>query len=252
MLPSTIVPPTETGIGALPITIADGATILWQPTFRDLYVNPTDITAVIDPTPQRTATTCFFRGIKETIEISTSDGTPWTWRRIMFSYKGLLIGDAYRDYASRQVEVGTGTNFFYYQRPNTSLPDTMASALYRVIFKGLGLNTDSLTPVDWINRMTAPIDTTRINVLYDKTANIRSGNESGTQFNTQRWHPINKNIVYNDLETGGTIQSSPNSTEGRPGIGDIYIVDMMSGSALGDDTGLMYFNPSSTVYWHEK
>ena len=107
MLPSTAVPPTEAAIGSLPILTAATYTLLWEPTWRNLYtpqsLQPTN------PTSQRTSSTCFFVGVKDKIEISTTNGQAWQWRRIVFTAKGLLpIAGAYRDYTAREVEVSSG------------------------------------------------------------------------------------------------------------------------------------------------
>jgi len=250
MLPSTAVPPTETAIGALPIDVGSQYTLLWEPTWRQLYTPHQGRPS--NPPAARTNTTTFFVGIKEKIQISTTNGQPWQWRRILFTAKGLLpIDGPYRDYTSRAVELSNES--IVMQRSNTPLPDAMASDLYRYLFRGLGTNTDGQLPRDWINRITAPVDTTRVNVMYDKVVNIRSGNVHGVDFNAKRYHPIGRNVVYGDTEDGGELQSVPVSTNNKPGVGDIYICDMISGSGVNDTTtGSLYFNPETTVYWHEK
>lgn len=249
MLGSTAVPPTEIAIGALPIDVGSQYTLLWEPYYRHLYEQP--LSSSNKPPAARQSTTCFAVGVKETIEISTTDGNPWQWRRIVFAAKGVIIPGAYRDYTTRTVELADES--LLYQRANTPLPDAMASDLYRFLFRGLGTNTDSLLPRDWINRMTAKIDTTRVSVLYDKLVNVRSGNASGVNFNANRYHPIGKNIVYADEENGSKLIGSPVSTQGKPGIGDIYILDLIDGSGVqAVTTGNFYFNPTTTVYWHEK
>lgn len=250
MIPSTSVPPTEENFGSLPISATEPYALLWQPTHRNRYTpinnNPTNSSAA------RNSTTCFFVGIKESIDLSTTNGQAWLWRRIVFTYKGLLIpATNYRDYATREVELSDESKLL--QRPNTSLPAPLTSDLYEKIFRGRGSNTNGLIPKDWINNITAPIDTTQITPLYDKTMSIRSGNNLGCNFTVKRWHPIRKNIVYDDEEDGTEVIGSPNSTQGKPGCGDVYILDLISGNGVDDvTTGSFYFNPVSTVYWHER
>lgn len=251
MLPSTSVPPTESSIGALPIDVDQQQyTILWEPTYRPLYTpHPNKPSS---PPSSRTSTTCFIVGIRENIQLATTNGQPWQWRRIIFTAKGLLpITGAYRDYTARTVELSNES--IVMQRSNSPLTLQMTSDLYRYLFRGVGTNADGDLPRDWINRMTAPIDTTRVSVMYDRTTHVRSGNEQGVNKNVRRYHPIMKNVVYADQEDGGDLIGGTTSTRSKPGLGDIYICDMISGAGTNDvTTGSFYFNPETTVYWHEK
>jgi hypothetical protein len=106
---------------------------------------------------------------------------------------------------------------------------------------------------DWNNFFTAPLDPTRISVQYDKTISIQSGNQAGRNVVYNRWHPMNKNLVYDDDENGQETEPSGNSTRGKPGMGDYYVIDMFtSGTPISTETSGMSFSPEATLYWHEK
>lgn len=249
LLPSTAVPPTESAIGSTPIGVGDYYTLLWEPTARDRYNQTPDLAT--NPSNARTASSCFFVGVKEKIQISTTNGQSWNWRRIIFTAKGPIIPGNYRDYTTREITLSNSST--YYQRANSPLPAQMASDLYRYLFRGLGTNNDGQTPRDWINRFTAPVDTKRVNLLYDKTVRVSSGNDEGVEKNYARWHPVKKSIVYGDVEEGGEILGSRYSTNSRLGMGDLYFLDIIDGNGVSDTTtGSLYFNPETTCYWHEK
>ena len=57
--------------------------------------------------------------------------------------------------------------------------------------------------VDWADVNSAKVDTRRIDLHYDKTITINSGNSSGVFRTYRRWHPMNKNLVYDDDQDGG-------------------------------------------------
>jgi len=249
LLPSTAVPATEAGIGSLPIGVGDDYTLLWEPTARERYTPTEDFPTA--PANARSASTCFFVGVKEKIQVNTTNGQNWTWRRVIFTAKGPIIDGNYRDYTERSVDLSNGTT--YYQRANSPLPTQMASDLHRLVFRGLGTNADGQIPRDWLNRFTAPVDTRRINLLYDKTVRISSGNGEGVEKYFTRWHPVRKNMVYDEREEGGEELNSSHSTRSKPGMGDLYIMDIIDGNGVGDTTtGSIYFNPQTTVYWHER
>lgn len=105
---------------------------------------------------------------------------------------------------------------------------------------------------DWSDPLIAPLDTRQIDVKFDKTWTIRSGNEKGTVAERKLWHPMNKNLVYADDEDGKGELTDYFSVTDKQGMGDYYIYDMFipgAGSSSGD-----YINitPSSTLFWHEK
>nr|QVW56457.1 MAG: capsid protein [Gemycircularvirus] len=224
---------------------------IWCATARDFTASSAGPRGSVQDIATRTSTTCYVRGVSERIEIQTSSGAPWQWRRICFKYRGQLFGSAQvpsqsGNYATH-VETSNG-----YQRLVLSFTDasatsnTVENSLTNLIFRG--------TPGtgDWYDYMTAPLDPTRIDVAYDKFTTISSGNTSGKVFRKKIWHSMNKNLVYDDDESGGTETSYPYSMHGKQGMGDYYIVDFFRAGIGATATDQLSFNPQSTLYWHEK
>nr|UBJ26132.1 capsid protein [Red panda feces-associated gemycircularvirus] len=223
---------------------------IWCPTARDFTSSTSGAKGNISDIATRTASTCYMRGIAERIEVQTSTGIPWQWRRICFRYRGNLYGaNGNSQSGAYQTHLETTNGF---QRVSVQFTDTTATgntienSLTNLIFRG--------TPGsgDWFDYMNAPLDPTRIDIAYDKQTVISSGNASGKIFRKKLWHPMNKNLVYDDDEQGGTEASTYYSMHGKQGMGDYYIVDFFKagiGAAQGDQ---LSFEPQSTLYWHEK
>jgi len=191
----------------------------------------------------RTATTCYLRGLKEKIAITTNDGCPWFWRRILVSTKNINY---------RNSTTGAGNAFspyFYgssgYQR---MINQPVVGGFYD---DGLWKGTQG---ADWNDFVTAPVDGRRNRILYDKTMTIAPGSSQGTTRNYNRWHNINKSIVYDDDENGGGENATPWSVTDNRGIGDVYVIDIFQ-SGAGRQSGnasQLYFRPEATLYWHER
>ncbi|UDN67469.1 capsid protein [robinz virus RP_386] len=187
----------------------------------------------------RTAQTCFMRGLKETVRIRTNDGESWRWRRIGFTAKlGAQLTQSFDGVAVNTLVTAGG-----YVRPlNYFLdPAVLTSTLFR------GTRT-----VDWIDPMTAKVDTNRVTLKYDKTRVIQAGNESGVDRVYPVWHAMNKNIVYNDDENGGTENYNSFSTQGRAGMGDYFIIDIFQSAVSAPPTSRLTFEPQASLYWHER
>ncbi|AJD07516.1 capsid protein [Sewage-associated gemycircularvirus 1] len=219
MVPGNTFPPLPTNVGALSVTSDVPALVLWCATARSLSDTPTAAFTMPINT-QRLSQAPFIRGVKETITIRTDTSNAWRWRRVVFTLKGLPPGftdtsDILRVFS--QIDDGTGT--VEYQRVNTALPFPLVADVYAFMFRGFGINNVSATPRDWIDPITAPIDTARISVMHDKVTNIRSGNDTGVVQTYKRWHGVNRNLHYNDQEIGGQMTSSPFSTTAKPGCG---------------------------------
>lgn len=225
--------------------------VIWCPTARDFTAASAGPRGSIQDIATRTSTICYMRGISERIEVQTSSGAPWQWRRICFKYRGQLFGNSGTpsqsgNYATH-IETSNG-----FQRLVLGFTDASTSSnlvensLTSLIFRG--------TPGtgDWFDYMTAPLDPTRIDVAYDKFTTISSGNTSGKVFRKKLWHPMNKNLVYDDDEAGGAENSYPYSMHGKQGMGDYYIVDFFRCGLGATSSDQLSFNPQSTLYWHEK
>jgi len=213
----------------------------WCATARN-YDQTLTAQGTITETSTRTAQTCFMRGLSENIEITTNDGLPWQWRRICFTLKGTLLSNVI---TGTSQTLALETNQGWVRVVNTAYGNGAVGAIQGNIFRGAA-------GVDWSNIMTAPTDTTNVNIKYDKTITIASGNEDGMIRNYRRWHPMNQNLVYYDDEQGGGKVDSSYSTTGRPGMGDYYVVDIFQPRVGGTANSVLRFEPTAKLYWHEK
>lgn len=193
----------------------------------------------------RTAQTCFMRGLKEKVLCVTNDGTEWLWRRICFTWRGselysqstagytLATRIANQGFARTVNDVNLTTN-------------GIGASLQQILFRGQ-------SGVDWNNYFTAPLDTSYITVKYDKTQSIRSGNQNGRTTTRSFWHAMNKNLVYNDDENGALTNTQGPSTRSKQGMGDYYIVDIISTNSPQDaQNSRLSWMPEATLYWAEK
>lgn len=188
----------------------------------------------------RTATTCYMRGLKENITIQTDTGCNWRWRRICFRMRGPSLYEFENDQTLMSLLADAGM-----VRMATNWGNNTAgiNTLYRVLFKGE-------RNVDWRDAMTAATDNRRWDIVYDSVTNIQSGNDSGVYKVLKRWHPMNKNLVYDDDQSGSREGLRRYSVEGKRGMGDYYVVDIFSSNGSIDDQLSVEY--SSTLYWHEK
>lgn len=186
----------------------------------------------------RTNTTCYMRGLKERCEVTCNSGMPWQWRRICFTTKGVFFTPA-NGFAPNLL-----TSNGYVRIVNEVFGDFKA-ALYNILFKG-SRNSD------WTDPLIAPHDNSRVTIMYDKTVNLASGNDEGFIRMYNRWHGMNKNLIYSDDESGGSMDMADFSARGKAGMGDYYVIDLFrprTGSSADDQ---LLFQPNSTLYWHEK
>jgi len=231
-----------------------GLTVLgWVATARDrspvFPFIPGNQASVDNPTV-RTAKTCYMRGLKENIEVQTSTGLTWQWRRVCFTFKGAEIfqpsGPSALGSTVMWNEDSSG-----YRRGLFSLTSSNAFAvrtwdnIQSQLFKGtLGQ--------DYSNYLTAPLDRDLVTVKWDRTHVIRSGNNLGTMQRFKEWHPMNKNLIYDDDEVGGEESASNLSARGRRGMGDYYVIDIFVPGIGGTTSDGLTFDPEATLYWHER
>jgi len=189
----------------------------------------------------RTSTECYMRGYKEIVQIQTSSGMPWQWRRICFTMKGTrlsaLTSDGY--YLNRLTSSG------YMRIVNNISGTTFGSNLVDLIFQGIN-------GVDWVGIFNARTDDRLVDIKYDRTRLIQSGNASGVMRNYRHWHPMNETLVYGDEEAGMDERTSDYSTTGKGGMGDYYIVDIISAGTGATATDNLSFQPEAKLYWHER
>lgn len=198
---------------------------------------------------QRTATTCFMRGLSEHIRIQTSSGLPWFWRRFVFTFKGADFqnpagNDTPISNSFRLLDTTNGMQRLFFNELVNNMPNTINNH-DTLLFKGA-------KGVDWNDPIIAPLDTRRITVKFDKTWTLRSGNANGVVTERKLWHPMNKNIVYNDDENGTGTNTSYTSVSSKAGMGDVYVCDFIQPGTGGGSTDFLLLTANSTLYWHEK
>ncbi|QCS37569.1 capsid protein [Tortoise genomovirus 12] len=237
------------GLGSA--TIAGGSTgiFLYCPTAMNLLQGGSNPNYAIN-TAERTATTCYMRGFKENLRIQTNSHMPWFHRRICFTWRGAGPFNAaskldtptqtYVPYS----DTSNGMERLWFNQSVNAMQQTTQDQ-WGILFKG-NLNQD------WNDLVVAPVDTTRVDLKFDKTWLIRSSNESGTITERKLWHPMNKNLVFDDDETGESMVSQYYSVDSKQGMGDYYIYDIFTAGLGSSSTDLINISANSTLYWHEK
>lgn len=229
------------------VNAAQGAIFLWCATARDLTPGAGDL-AKVTQDAMRTSSTCYMRGLSEHIRLQTSSSLPWLHRRICFTYKGVqpFRGRPAADSgtSSQYIETSNGMQRLWFNNQINQTPNYV-NEISGVIFKGA-------FGVDWNDTISAPIDTKRITLKYDRTRTIASGNERGVLREYKLWHGMNKNLVYDEDETGAGTDTTYWSVPSKAGMGDYYIMDIFQGGNGGQTTDLLRLDSTSTLYWHEK
>ena len=224
-------------------TLVAGPTYMfpWIATWRDT----TQAEGLKMNQASRSSQTCYMRGLKEKVLCVTNDGTEWLWRRICFTWRGSeLYGNSTAGYtlATRVTTEG----FARTVNDVNITTNPVGTRLAQILFKGAA-------GIDWNNYFTAPLDTSYITVKYDKTRSIRSGNQNGRTTTRSFWHPMNKNLVYNDDESGPFTLTQGPSTRAKAGMGDYYVIDIISTSSpQNTTTSQLQWIPEATLYWAEK
>lgn len=211
---------------------------IWSPTARDLNRNG-GTGSVID-VASRSASNCYMRGLKESIEIQVTTGMPWQWRRIIFSAKG--IQDLIPNTPSFQPYHETSYGMM---RTLNQPPAATKANIETLIFKGA-------SNVDWNDVIVAPTDNRRVTIMYDKVVSVASGNDDGVMRRYNRWHGFNKSLLYDDDENADGMATNNWSVTGKQGMGDVYIVDYFRSRVGANADDILYFGPNATLYWHER
>jgi len=217
---------------------------VWCATARDNLANSGGTKGTKFDQASRTATSCYMVGLKEVIEIQVADGLPWQWRRVCFTVKGgqTLGGNLPNASTSYAPSLETSAG---YVRVINGLTQSQQNNLFALLFQG-ALNSD------WADPLTAKVDTERVSLKYDKTCTVASGNEQGTIRKYNRWHPMRKNLMYDDDESGGITGAVGYSVGSKVGMGDYWVIDIIK-PRVGSSTSQQFlFNCESTLYWHEK
>lgn len=214
-------------------------TFLWNATARDSDPGETKYQEAT-----RTASTCYMVGLKERILIQTSDANPWEWRRICFCAKGRSnIFQASAPGAIGQQLYYEDNNGF--RRQVTEPSNSSLGVIRDILF-------DGAYGVDWNDPFSAKTDRQRVTIKYDKTRMIRSTNNVGVIRYYNMWHPMKKNLSYDDDENGEGQTSSYVSQAGNAGMGDFYVIDFIRCIDGPTGTPQLLFQPEATLYWHER
>lgn len=219
---------------------SESYTFVWSPSAR-VNQSTSGNNAGPEDMATRTRSTCFIRGLKENAEVQVTNGLPWQWRRIVIAGKGIAqtLDPGGNQYISNLTSNG------YVRTVNEVVPGLNKIGLYNGLFQGFA-------GTDWDDDLVAKTDNARSTVLYDRVRTISSGNEQGTIRKYKFWHPINKNLVYDDDEQGGDTAESRFSTLSRAGCGDIIVIDIIKPRGGSSTTDRMTLRFNSTWYWHEK
>jgi len=216
------------------------------PSWRWLVPNNYDYLAA------RTSTRTYVKGLSETYDITPSDASSWTWRRIVFTYKGdFALPDA-SQYVIGENGAQSSASAVSYRQMRDITGDTTGGyvALWDKIqdFLFRGVKT-----TDWANQLTVPVDTQRVDLLSDRTRFISSNNDSPRPRTFRTYVPVNKTLVYDDEENGTIISPTPYAVDTKVGIGNIYVIDMFCCRAPINTTSTqIQIASTQTYYWHEK
>lgn len=241
MMPGVITPDGTFNLN--PLTTTTGFTSLFCPSARRLGLHAEGESA-------RQRQTTFSVGYKERLQVDVLGGGVWKWRRVVFTYKGRSLYDQDTlwivPYYNKVVDpTGHGVDMVRaIAQPTLDQAAHIRSVLW-----------DGFEGGDWGSEFTAKVDTSRITPMYDRTVTLNPGNESGMSRTFRQWYPTRKNLVYDDDEddTAPTDGGSPVSVTGKPGMGDLYVYDIVYNAvpATGGNQALT-FNPEGTYYWHER
>lgn len=233
--------------GQLVIPGNSNSCTLWCATARNLARDGglntiTDLAA-------RTSQTCYMRGLSEALRIQTNSAVPWIHRRICFTLKGDAFINTYTgdspNVTTPYADVsGTGMKRVWQNLAVLTAPG-LYGAITNVIFRGT-------SGKDWSDVFTAPLDTSRASIKYDRVRTYSSGNQAGFVRRTKLWHPMNKNLCYDDDEDGETNSTNYRSVEGKHGMGDYYVLDFFSPGGTRTAGDILTVSSDSTLYWHEK
>lgn len=212
---------TATGTGGNP------SVFMWCPTYRNLSNAGGTIYN------QRGVTRTYYRGVKENIEFYLPSNTPVQWRRI-------VVGTQFNVNATASYSFNNPNTYGRTQSANA----TPYYAFLEILFQGSSGN-------DWNNVFAAKTDAKRNHIYYDKTRTITPQSTGGAIRKFRHWHAVNKPLVYDDEEQGGTIASSPYAAN-TPGNENIYIIDIMVNHNTTSTAQLASWAVNTTTYWHER
>jgi hypothetical protein len=223
--------------------------MLWMPTGRTKETIEGGEQGTVDDVATRTATTVFYRGLRERVQIQTSGSGAWQWRRICFEFNSNalewtipgFLGEAPIPYlfTSSGNMRGLGPGMQAGARGTAYLQHVI-----NFVFKGR-------QTVDYGSLFTAKTDPSRIKVRYDKLRIIQSHNDTGIIRNYKMWFPMNTNFMYDEDEDAAQQSESVYAAATRGNMGNYYIFDLIF-PALSNTDESISFDPEATLYWHER
>lgn len=225
----------------------DGGFYVFCPTARDLLTS-SNLPGYPAQQAARTSQFTYMKGYSERLRIQTNTGAAWFHRRICFTTRSSVFATStgtptvtilpYADDTTR------GMSRLWLNQANNNAA-TYLGLVQGILFKG---RRDS----DWNDLITAPVDTARVDLKYDRTFTHRSGNANGMVKELKLWHPMNKGLVYDDDENGDAEDVSYFSVNDKRGMGDFYVIDIFQSTLPNSASDLININNTSTLYWHEK
>ncbi|WGD01133.1 MAG: capsid protein [Genomoviridae sp.] len=221
--------------------------IPWVATTRGFAVGA-GVPSNINDDASRTSSICYMKGLSETIRMETTTGVPWVWRRICFNFKGsdIASGGAVLEPMWFQSILGWCR---YMLILGTSASTANQNLLYDRLVQHMFRGTYG---TDYLDIMSAQTDTRKIDIKSDKFRKVFSGNDEGSMRIMKLYHGMNKNLYYEDTEKGDIKNNGLNSVEGKPGMGDYYVVDFFRPLAGATEDDKLIYQPQSTLYWHER
>lgn len=219
------------------------------PSARAVELDNRDLNLVHTGDYSRRRTETYSVGYKERVTLEAGTPANWLWRRIVVTIKSLEPaqsfpqGALYNNFDTSQPNPGYMRTMFDFST-NTLARQT----LYREVFQGtLG--------VDWQDIFNVPVNTRRVNKIYDRVIPVSGGNNAGHWKRTKFWHPVRHNLVYNEKESGDhkdtRSEASHYNNGAKYGCGDLWVIDLFA-CANGSASDVMNFLPQGTYYWHER
>lgn len=196
----------------------------------------------------RNASNTFCKGYAEKCVFESNGGSDWLWRRICFTTKDPTVQASFPAFTLDLESTTNGQMRTLWNFLNGSTDANFAATtLDSLIFQGV-------KGVDWTDRFNARLNPRFITPITDRTRTLTGNSGHGHFFSHKNWWGINKRIQYRDHEDGsetGYKAEEPWSTNGKPGVGNLFVLDFFA-EAAGQAADEIIYLPHGTYYWHER